>query len=85
MLLTDRAGKLLYHLVRQSEVPEDRCLRLEATSFGGRLSIGRAQPGDEIVSFDGERVLTLDAYTAEICVNRLLDFDGARLLFLDRN
>jgi hypothetical protein len=83
MNITERAGDLLYQILQQTQVPENRCLRLNLTVPGAELVLGREEPGDEIVSYRGRRVLALDAYTAEACVNRLLDFNGRELLIMD--
>lgn len=79
--ITERTGKALEGILRLARAREGHYVRLDLPS--GCFSIDREKPGDEIVSFAGKKVLTLDCYSAEICGNRKLDCDGLAFFLAD--
>jgi len=83
--ITDRTGKVLNGLLEEVHAPKNHCVRLDFHVSEGRLFIDREQPGDEVLYFEGRKVLFLDPYTAEECARRMLDFDGDAFVLLDRS
>lgn len=79
--ITERTGKTLEMILRLAKAREGHYVRLDIPS--NCFSIDRERPGDEVVTFAGKKVLTLDPYSAELCGSRNLDCDGSAFFFSD--
>lgn len=80
--ITDRAGTVLKTILEQVHAEENQCIRLDLSSLREGLRVDREQVGDEVVVFEGQKVLTVDAYTAEKCALQTLDCDGLRFILV---
>lgn len=82
MVVTERAGEMLTLILHASNSDEDECIRLDLASASEGLCIGRELVGDEVVAFEGRKVLAMDAYTAETCARHVLDCEEGRFVLM---
>lgn len=80
--ITDRAGEVLKTILEQVHAEKNQCIRLDLSSVREGLRIDREMLGDEVVLYEGKKVLTVDPYTAETCALQTLDCDGGRFILL---
>jgi hypothetical protein len=82
MVVTERAGEMLTLILHASHSDEEDCIRLDLSTTAEGLRIGRELVGDEVVTFEGRKVLAMDPYTAETCARHVLDCEDGRFVLM---
>jgi hypothetical protein len=82
MTVTERACEMLTTILHATQAAEEESIRLDLSSTAAGLRIDREMIGDEIVEFDGKRILLLDVYTAETVARHVLDCEQGRFVLM---
>lgn len=80
--VTDRAAVVLKTILEKVAAPKSYCVRLDLFSVREGLRVDHEQVGDEVVLYEGKKVLAVDPYTAEKCALKTLDCDGLRFMLV---
>lgn len=80
--ITERAGEVLKTILERVQPKDNQCIRLDLCSLREGLRIDHEMVGDEVVLYEGKKVLAIDPYTAETCALQTLDCDGSRFILL---
>lgn len=80
MLVTERAGEMLSMILRASQTEACDCIRLDLSSAHEGLRVDHESLGDEIVEYEGRKLLAMDPYTAETCARQILDCEEGRFV-----
>jgi len=83
--VTESAAEYLKTASVGVERPENACFRLRVGQKGPDLAMDQTRPGDQVVQYAGEAILTIEPSVASEVSERTLDFDRekSRLVFTD--
>src|SRR5262245_46683645 len=83
--ITNRAAVVLKTILENVKSRNNQCVRLDLFSAREGLRVDHEQVGDEVVVYEGKKVLAVDPYTAEKCAQKTLDCDGLRFMLVGPN
>lgn len=82
MTVTERASEMLTNILNATQAAEEECIRLDLNTTRAGLRVDRELLGDEVVEFEGKKILMMDAYTAETVARHVLDCENGRFVLV---
>ena len=75
------AGEMLVRIIEQANAKEKQCIRLDYSAGESGMRLDCRHPEDELITFEGRKILAMDPYTAENCARQVLDWEEGHFFF----